>query len=209
MDCQPPLQNRWGARHAGGLMRTPYLPLLTVAAALLAAAPALAASYDKVFFVKRGATAAAMFEDRDACTKVAEGVMIGRSGQSYSDPDYGVLSAMGAALDADYSNGGGVQKAVSRAALEKCMEKRGWTQRKPNEDQEKAVRKASRKDPSALDAWLKANEPAEAPPPATAVANAAPPTLTIPPWTDSAANTAKAAPSATGSTPGAGAVPPK
>src|SRR5690349_10554334 len=137
MRCQPPLQNRWRARHCRSPMRITILPLITAAAAVFAAAPALAASYDKVFFVKRGGTAAAMFDDRDACTKVAQGIVIGRSGESYNDPDYGMLTAMGAALDADSMNGG-VQKAVSRAALEKCMEKRGWTQRNPNEDEEKS-----------------------------------------------------------------------
>jgi hypothetical protein len=141
-------------------MRKIVLPVVT-AAALLAAAPALAGSVDKVFFVKRGGTAAAMFEDREACAKIAENVGLQRGGEAYGDPDYGMLSAMGAALDADSMNGG-VHKAVRRAALEKCMEKRGWSQQDPADGEEKAVRKASRKNPSALDAWLKANEPAVA-----------------------------------------------
>ena len=157
---QPHLQNGRRARHCRGIMRRIFLPALT-AAVLCAAAPALAGEHDRTFFVKRGGGAIAMLDDRDACIKIAEAISMGRGGEAYSDPDYGMISAMGAALESGaLENGSGVGKAVRRAALEKCMEKRGWSQLNPSEADERAIRKASRKDPAALDAWLKANEPA-------------------------------------------------
>jgi hypothetical protein len=101
---------------------------------------------------------------------------------------------MGAALDADSMNGG-VNKAVRRAALEKCMEKRGWSQRDPAEAEEKAVRKASRKAPTALDAWIKANEPA--------VVQVAAPAPATPPVAAPAPVMAQAAPAAESPAPAA------
>jgi hypothetical protein len=188
-------------------MRKIVLPVVTFAA-LFAAAPALAGSFDKVFFVKRGGAALEMFEDRDACTRIAENVGLQRNGEAYSDPDYGMISAMGAALDADTMNGG-VGKAVRRAALEKCMEKRGWSQVDPAEAEEKAVRRASRKDPTALDAWLKANEPA-------VVQATAPPAPTVAASTTAVAQATPAAvapaaaptPAAVEAAPAPNAVPP-
>jgi hypothetical protein len=139
-------------------MRNTLLPILLAAACAATATSASAAPYDNVFFVKKGATSAQLFTDRSACADVAKGVQIGRD-EAYSDPDYGVLSAMGTAIDSD-SMHGGIGKAVQRAALEKCMEKRGWVQQDPIGDDAKPVRKASSKNPAALDAWLKAHEPA-------------------------------------------------
>jgi hypothetical protein len=134
------------------------LLLLVVAAPLaLAAAPAFAGPYDDVYFVKVGGDAHQMFADRNACTLVAKSIGIGH-GEAYSDPDYGLLSAMGTALDSD-SLHGGIGRKVHRAALEKCMQKRGWTQQDPLGDDTRSVKKASESHPEALDAWIKANQP--------------------------------------------------
>jgi hypothetical protein len=189
-------------------MRRIVLPALTVAA-VFAAGPALAGTYDKVFFVKRGATAAAMYDDREACTKVAESVGLGRGGEAYSDPDYGMISAMGAALETgSLETGSGIGKAVRRAALEKCMEKRGWTHKTVPEAEEKAIRRASRKDPAALDAWLKANEPAMVQTVATPPAPAATPAMAaVTPAVPAAAAPAAAASAAPAAPTDAPAVP--
>jgi hypothetical protein len=164
------------------VMRRLAFPCLFVMAAL-AAAPAHAGAYDKVFFVRAGGTAQAMWADRDACTKIAENVGLHRGGEAFSDPDYGMISAMGAALESDSMQSYG--KEVRRAALEKCMEKHGWTQLDPDDGDEKAVRHANAKQPEALDAWIKANAPAPAPAPAetqtAAQAAPAPPGLPPPP----------------------------
>jgi hypothetical protein len=163
------------------------VPLSLVVLGALAVSSAQAAPFDKVFFVKQGGTAAGLFADREACAEVAEKIALSRGGEAYGDPDYGMLVAMGSALDAD-SMGGDIGKAVRRAALEKCMEKRGWSQLDPAEAEEKSVRRASLRDPGALDAWLKAHEPAvvqtaAAPspsaPPASTSPTAAPPTAAV------------------------------
>jgi hypothetical protein len=146
------------------------VPSLFVLAAL-AAAPAHAGSYDKIFFVKAGGTAQSMWADRDACSKIAEQVGLQRGGEAYSDPDYGMISAMGAALESDSMQSYG--KVVRRAALAKCMEKRGWTQADPSDADEKAVRHANAKSPEALDNWIKANAPAAHAAPAATVQAAA------------------------------------
>jgi hypothetical protein len=140
--------------------------LLTAALAGAAAGPALAARepFDDLFFVKSGATAAAMFADRTACTREALALDLGSSAAAYSNPQYGALAAMGAALDSDALHSGGLKKRMQRAALFSCMHRRGWQERElgPGDRQ---VARARPDRPQALDAWLKANEPAAAPPP--------------------------------------------
>jgi hypothetical protein len=69
---------------------------------------------------------------------------------------------MGAALDSDQLHGGGLRKRMQLAVLNSCMKQLGW---EPHElgPGDKAVAHASPKHPEALNAWLKANEPAAAP----------------------------------------------
>jgi hypothetical protein len=162
------------------VMRKLTLPSLFLLAAFLAT-PALAGAYDKVFFAKVGGTAQAMWADRTTCAKIAEAVGLQRGGEAYSDPDYGMISAMGAALESDSMQSYG--KEIRRAALEKCMEKRGWTQVDLADADEKAVRHANAKQPEALDNWIRANAPAAAPPPAQTqtAAQSAPAPQVLPP----------------------------
>ena len=87
---------------------------------------------------------------------------------AYSNPEYGALSAMGSALDEDALHEGGLHKRMQRAVLVDCMRRLGWTQLDPGPDEVKVVAKASPRHPEALDAWLKAHEPAAPPPVATA-----------------------------------------
>ncbi|HEX8233706.1 MAG TPA: hypothetical protein VF559_10235 [Caulobacteraceae bacterium] len=149
---------------------------LAAAFALGSAAPAAADAYERMFFVKPGATAAAMFDDRDACAARADALDVEQA-PGYSDAEFGALAAMAAALEADGGGDGKVRATVRRVALERCMERRGWTLLDPKPEDVKAIRKASRKRPEPLEAWLKLNEPKTAPaaaPAAQASAAAAP-----------------------------------
>lgn len=134
-----------------------WLGLLAAGAATALAGQALAGDFERMFFVKPGATAAAMFDDRDACAVRASDLDVEQA-RGYSDAEFGPLAAMASALEGDLVDGK-VRATVRRVALERCMERRGWLLAAPPKDQEKALRKASRKRPDALDAWLKANEP--------------------------------------------------
>jgi len=148
--------------------------LLPAALACAAAGPALAERqpFDDVFFVKRGGTAEAMFADRAGCRKEALALELGSSAAAYSNPQYGALAAMGAALDSDQLHAGGLKKRMQRAALLSCMRRFGWEQRDLGPGDRDAAR-ASLKKPEALDAWLKANEPAAPPPQAAQTETAA------------------------------------
>jgi len=146
-------------------------PAAALAVLVLGSAlPAAAGEYARMFFVKPGATALAMFDDRDACAARADALDVEQAG-NYSDPEFGSLAAMAAALQQDDQAGGGKLRAtVRRVALERCMERRGWTLLEPGPEDSKAIRKASRKRPEALDAWLKTHE-SKAPPPAAQAAS--------------------------------------
>lgn len=134
------------------------------------AAPAAAGQFDDLFFVRADPTAAAMLADRDGCAKEALALDIDAS-RGFSNPDYGVLTAMGSALQQD---GGDpkVRKAVRRVVLIKCMEGRGWTEADVMEGDIKGLKRAAAKNPGELDAWLKAHRPAPKPPEPPAVAPA-------------------------------------
>jgi hypothetical protein len=121
--------------------------------------PALAREvYDDAYFVKPKGTAAAMFQDRDGCRRQAQG--LGGGSASYSNPQYGALNAMGSALDEDQLHEGGIHKRLQRAVFEDCMKRLGWSPLDPTADEHRAVGRASPRHPEALDAWLKAHEPA-------------------------------------------------
>src|SRR5271170_7630667 len=92
--------------------------LCTAGAALwamaLSAAPAMARDvYDDVFFVKPKASAASLFQDRNDCRREVEG--LGGTAATYSNPQYGALTAMGSALDEDALHEGGLHKQLERA----------------------------------------------------------------------------------------------
>jgi len=131
--------------------------LLAFGGALALVGESAAGDFERMFFLKRGATAAAMFDDRDACAVRAENLDVEQA-RGYSDGEFGALAAMASALEGDLVDGK-VRATVRRVALERCMERRGWLLAAPPKDQEKVLRKASRKRPGVLDAWLKANEP--------------------------------------------------
>ena len=133
--------------------------LLPVAAAALAAGPAMAGEpFDDLFFVRHGADAQAMFFDRAECRKEALALGLGSSAAAYSNPQYGALAAMGAALDTGQLHGGGLRKRMQLAVMNSCMKRLGWEPRElaPGD---KAVAHATPRRPEALNAWLKANEP--------------------------------------------------
>ncbi len=137
--------------------------LLSVAAASSASA---AEPFNDAFFVRHAATAKDLFADRRQCSNDAYSLNSGAA--AYSNPEYGALSAMGSALDEDALHEGGLHKRMQRAVLVDCMRRLGWTQLDPGPDEVKVVAKASPRHPEALDAWLKAHEPAGPPPVATA-----------------------------------------
>ena len=143
--------------------RSQGLPAAAAFAALaLAGAPALAREvYDDAYFVKAQASTAALFADRNDCRREAQGEGQGGSA-SYSNPQYGALNAMGSALDEDALHEGGLHKRLQRAVFDDCMKHRGWTPLQPEGEDAKAVARASLHHPQALDAWLKAHEPATA-----------------------------------------------
>ncbi len=122
-----------------------------------------ASAESRAYFVKRGATAAEFFADRDACEH--EATSLGDSPDAYSNPRYGALTAMGQAIDSDALHGGGLKKRMQAAVFKDCMKTRDWSPRDPSPDEAKALKRASPRHPEALDAWLKANEPPPPPPP--------------------------------------------
>lgn len=145
-----------------------------------AAAPALAGpSLSEAWFVRSDdATAQAMLADRAFCVEQASQFGVDRA-SDFSNPEYGSLTALGAALDEDALHGGAKQ-AVRRAVRDACMKKRGWTRLDPSDADAKLLKKASARNPDALEAWLKANRPAP-PPPAPAPAPVAIPASSTPP----------------------------
>jgi hypothetical protein len=145
-------------------MKLMYLGLVGLAAAVLEAGPALAArqAYDDAFFVRPHATAQAMLQDRSDCRSQAD--HMSDTAASYSNPQYGALSAMGSALDEDALHDGGLHKRLQRAVFTDCMKQKGWTPADLSEPETRELTRALPHHPEALDAWLKAHEPAEAPP---------------------------------------------
>jgi hypothetical protein len=149
--------------------------LLSAALACAAAGPALAGRepFNDLFFVKHGGTAQAMFADRAACTREALALDLGSSAAAYSNPQYGALAAMGAALDSDALHSGGLMKRMQRAALFSCMHRLGWQERDLGPD-DRQVARSSLKRPDALQAWLDAHAPEAAAAPAATEATATP-----------------------------------
>jgi hypothetical protein len=145
-------------------MKLMYLGLAGLAAAAaLEAGPALAArqAYEDAFFVRPHATAQAMLQDRSDCRNQAD--HMSDTAASYSNPQYGALSAMGSALDEDALHDGGLHKRLQQAVFNDCMKQKGWTAADPTSAEAREL-KASQHHPELLDAWLKAHEPAEPPP---------------------------------------------
>ncbi len=140
---------------------------LAAAATVLAAGAAQAReAYDEVFFVRAHASAADLFQDRAACRAAAANMS--DTDAAYSNPEYGALSAMGSALDEDALHEGGLHKRLERAVFEHCMKRKGWSLAQPTGEELKPLLRASPHHPQAIDAWLKAHEPA---PETTASAN--------------------------------------
>lgn len=130
------------------------------------AAPALAgASLSEAWFVRaKDASAATMLADRTECVAQAEQFGVDRA-SDFSNPEYGSLTALGAALDEDALHGGAKQ-AVRKAVRDACMSKRGWARVDPSDEDVKLLKKTSLRKPEALDAWIKANADKAPPPPA-------------------------------------------
>jgi hypothetical protein len=143
---------------------------LTTGLDLVAASALAREDYGDLFFVKPHGTAAGMFQDRAECRKVAQG--LGGTSSSYSNPQYGAFNAMGSALDEDALHEGGLHKRMQIAILRDCMGKHGWTPLQPEGEDAAAVEHASLQHPQALDAWLKAHEPAADAKPAAVLATA-------------------------------------
>ncbi len=132
---------------------------LAAAAALMAAGAAQARDvYDDIFFVRAHASAADLFQDRDACRTAA--THMSDTDAAYSNPQYGALSAMGSALDEDSLHEGGLHKRLERAVFDHCMKTKGWTLAEPAGEDLKQLLRASPHRPQAIDAWLKTHEPA-------------------------------------------------
>lgn len=132
------------------------LPVLAAAGAA-SAGPAL----KDAWYVKTDGAAVAMLTDRTACVTEAEQFGVDRA-SDFSNPEYGSLTALGAALD-DGSLRGGAKQAVRRAVRDACMQKKGWARVDPTDEDAKLLKKASVSKPDALDAWMTANTPKPAP----------------------------------------------
>lgn len=124
--------------------------------------------YDDAFFVRTQASAGEMFKDRTDCRATAE--HLSDTASSYSNPQYGALSAMGSALDEDALHDGGLRKRLQRAVFYDCMREKGWTPAEVSAEDLRALMRADARHPQLLDAWLKAHEPPPAPTPAPAAA---------------------------------------
>ena len=127
--------------------------------------------YDDAFFVRPQASATDLFRDRGDCRTTAEHMT--DTASSYSNPQYGALSAMGSALDEDALHDGGLQKRLQRAVFDDCMKEKGWTSAVASPRDLKALMRADPRHPQAVDAWLKANEPQPAPAAAAVVKTSA------------------------------------
>ena len=151
------------------------LSALLACAALLAGPARAGDAYDDRYFVKIGATGHDLLADRAECRRQA--LTLGSSAAAYSDPQYGALSALGAAIDSDALHGDGLRRRMRDAVLESCMKRQGWTPLQPDAEDARALARASGRRPEVLDAWLTAHQPPPAPPPApeASVATAAKP----------------------------------
>ena len=139
---------------------------------LAASAPALAREpFEDAFFVRHGASGVDMLKDRATC--ITSALDIGSSASAYTDPAYGALNAMSHELDADALHDGGLRKRLYHAVFVDCMKRQGWTPLDPTPEDARAIGHASIRHPEALDAWLKAHEPAA--PSAISAASAPPP----------------------------------
>jgi hypothetical protein len=144
-----------------------FKTLAFAAAAIVATAAGTALAhdvYDDVFFVRAQASAGQLFKDRSDCRSTAE--HMSDTAASYSNPQYGALSAMGSALDEDALHDGGLRKRLQRAVLDDCMKQKGWTPAEVSAEDLRTLMRADARHPQLLDAWLKAHEPAPAPAPA-------------------------------------------
>lgn len=124
--------------------------------------------YDDLFFVRTGASAAELFQDRADCRNTA--VHMGDTSAAYSNPQYGAISAMGSALDEDALHDGGLRLRLQQAVFTDCMKRKGWVQATPTAEETKLLMRASLRHPEPLNDWLKSHEP---PPPAPVVQAAA------------------------------------
>jgi len=143
---------------------------MTVFAAALGAMTAGAAEarepFDDVFFVRIHASAAELYQERTECRSTAE--HMSDTAASYSNPQYGALSAMGSALDEDALHEGGLHKRLQRAVFDDCMKEKGWTLVTPTEEELKTLLRASPRHPQAVNDWLRGHEPPPPPIPAPA-----------------------------------------
>jgi len=134
------------------------------------AAPALAApSLTEAWYARVDGKGAEMLTDRAACVVEAQQFGVDRA-NDFSNPEYGSLTALGAALDEDALHGG-AKAAVRRAVRDACMQKKGWTRVDVSEADAKTLKKANARNTGALDAWMAANAPK--PKPAAPVATPA------------------------------------
>ncbi len=142
--------------------------LVFAAASLALAAGAAQARelYDDIFFVRAHATAPDLFADRIECRRAADHMR--DTDSSYSNPQYGALSAMGSALDEDSLHDSGLSQRVHRAVFEDCMRHKGWTEADVPPGDLKLLLRADARHPGPIDAWLKAHEPPPEPPAAAA-----------------------------------------
>lgn len=143
---------------------------------LAAAGAALAGpSLNEAWYVKKDAGGAAMLTDRAACVVDAQQFGVDRA-SDFSNPEYGSLTALGAALD-EGGLRGDAKQAVRRAVRDACMQKKGWKRIDVSDEDSKLLKKANARNTTALDAWMTANAPKPvpvvvAPPPAPARAEA-------------------------------------
>lgn len=138
-------------------------PFAIAAAAVIAASSAAQARelYDDLFFVRAHASATELFQDRADCRNTA--VHMGEGAATYSNPQYGALSAMGSALDEEALHDGGLRLRLQQAVFVDCMKERGWVQATPTAEEQKLLMRASLHHPEALNDWLKSHEPPPAP----------------------------------------------
>ena len=145
-----------------------------VSLALAAGAAQARELYDDVFFARTNASAADLFADRADCRGAADHMR--DTDSSYSNPQYGALSAMGSALDEDSLHDSGLAKRVHRAVFEDCMRKKGWTEVEVSRDDLKLLLRADARHTGPIDSWLKTHQPPpEAPAPVAMTAAAPPP----------------------------------
>jgi hypothetical protein len=173
-------------------MNRAFSAAIVVAAMAIATTAMAKPSLDDAYFVKKDAAGQAMLADREACVTEAEQFGVDRA-SDFSNPEYGSLTALGAALD-EGGFSGNAKQAVRRAVRDACMQKRGWKRINPSEADAKILKKANARHPEALDAWILANAPK--PPPVIT----APPPIQLKPITATTPVTASALPPVTPAT---------